>query len=100
MLRNRALLCAFDLASVPSLAAQARQQPLPDGVLDVIRIAAGCEETLDEAVKLSRRDPAFIKSAAELYVQQILCSPRLIVIGFWGSERALPARRCEVICAG
>ena len=72
MLRNRALLSAFDLASMPSLAAQARQQPLPDGVLDVIRIAAGCKETLDEAVKLSRRDPIFVKTAAELYVQQIL----------------------------
>ncbi len=72
MLRNRALLCALDLAAMPSLAAQARQQPLPDGVLDVIRIAAGCKETLDEAVKLSRRDPAFVKTAAELYVQQIL----------------------------
>ena len=72
MLRNRALLCALEIASMPTLVAQARQQPLPDDVLDVIRIAAGCKETLDEAVKLSGRDPRFVKAAAELYVQQIL----------------------------
>ncbi len=72
MLRNRALLCALDLASMPALAVRARQQPLPDDVLDVIRIAAGCKETLDEAVKFSGKDPHFVKTAAELYVQQIL----------------------------
>ena len=100
MSRNRALLCALDLASMPALAVRARQQPLPDDVLDVIRIAAGCKETLDEAVKFSGKDPHFVKTAAELYVQQILCSPRLIVIGIWGSDPALAARRCERICVG
>ncbi len=60
---------------MPKLTAQARAQPLPDGVLEVIRIAAGCSESLDEAVKLSKENPAFVKAAAELYVQQVLLFP-------------------------
>jgi len=68
----RALWSALDLAAMPTLAQQARHQPLPDGVLDVIRIAAGCDETLRDAVALSGRDPAFVKAAAEFYVQQVL----------------------------
>lgn len=57
---------------MPALAALAREQPLPDGVIDVIRIAAGCDETLEEAAHRSGKDPQFIKAAAEFYVQQIL----------------------------
>jgi hypothetical protein len=60
---------------MPGLAAQARQQPLPAGVLDVIRAAAGCRETLEEAVKRSGKDAHLIKSAAELYIQQVLLFP-------------------------
>ncbi len=70
--RHRALLSALDLAAAPRLARLARRQPLPDGVLEVIRIAAGCEETLRAAAQFSGRDPAFIKAAAELYAQRIL----------------------------
>lgn len=72
MLRNRALLVALDLASMPALATQARQQPVPDGVLDVIRIAAGCKETLEEAATQSGKEPRFVKAAAEFYIQQVL----------------------------
>lgn len=72
MLRNRALLWALDLASMPALATLAREQPLPDGVIDVIRIAAGCDVTLEDAARQSGKDLQFIKAAAEFYVQQIL----------------------------
>lgn len=60
---------------MPALAAQARLQLLPDGVLDVIRIAAGCKEALEEAAKQSGKEPRFVKAAAEFYVQQILLFP-------------------------
>lgn len=60
---------------MPALAAQARQQPLPDGILDVIRIAAGCKETLEEAARQSGKEPRFINVAAEFYVQQVLLFP-------------------------
>ncbi len=65
-------MSAFDLAAAPTLAPRARRQPLPDGVLEVIRIAAGCEATLEAAARRYRKDPHFVKAAAELYVQQIL----------------------------
>jgi len=69
---GRALPIALDLAAAPALAAGARTQPLPDGVIDVIRIAAGCEDTLAEAARATDCDPAFIKAAAEFYIKQIL----------------------------
>jgi hypothetical protein len=69
---NRALMSAFDLAATPTLAPQVRRHPLPDGVLDVIRIAAGCEATLEAVAWRYRKDPRFVKAAAQLYVQQIL----------------------------
>jgi hypothetical protein len=65
-------MSAFDLAATPTLAPQVRRHPLPDGVLDVIRIAAGCEATLEAVARRYRKDPRFVKAAAELYVQQIL----------------------------
>jgi hypothetical protein len=65
-------MSAFDLAAAPTLAPQVRRHPLPDGVLDVIRIAAGCEATLEAVARRYRKDPRFVKAAAELYVQQVL----------------------------
>ncbi|WP_400770074.1 hypothetical protein [Methylosinus sporium] len=75
MPRSRALQCALDLASIPPMAARARELPLPDDVLEVIRIAAGCEETLEEAARRSGKDRGYVKAAAEFYVQQILFFP-------------------------
>jgi hypothetical protein len=66
---------ALDLALMPPLAARARDQPLPDDVLEVIRIAAGCEESLERAARLCGKDKSFVKAAAEFYVQQILFYP-------------------------
>ncbi|MBG0809348.1 hypothetical protein IY145_08150 [Methylosinus sp. H3A] len=60
---------------MPPMAARAREQPLPDDVLEVIRIAAGCEETLDLAARLFGRDKSYVKAAAEFYVQQMLFFP-------------------------
>ncbi|WP_157096275.1 hypothetical protein [Methylosinus sp. R-45379] len=75
MPRSRALQCALALASIPPMAARARELPLPDDVLEVIRIAAGCEETLEEAARRSGKDKSYVKAAAEFYVQQILFFP-------------------------
>jgi hypothetical protein len=69
---DNALSRALDLAATPGLSAQLRRSPLPEGVLEVIKIAAGCEETLDGSVATCKRSRQFIKSAAELYVLQIL----------------------------
>jgi len=57
------------------MASRVREQPLPDDVLEVIRIAAGSEEPLAEAVRHLGKDKGYVKAAAELYVQQILFFP-------------------------
>jgi hypothetical protein len=72
---NTALFQALELAMAPGLAIRLRRRALPEDVLDVIRIAAGCVTTLEEAAKLYRREASFVKSAAEFYVMQIVLHP-------------------------
>lgn len=67
-----ALFSALGLASMPSFAQRAGRQPLPAGVLEVIKIAAGCEETLRDAAALSGHDPDAVKAAAEFYLRHAL----------------------------
>lgn len=67
-----ALFSALGLASMPGFARRAGRQPLPEGVLEVIKIAAGCEETLRDAAALSGRDPDAVKAAAEFYLRHAL----------------------------
>ncbi|MDE2579463.1 MAG: J domain-containing protein [Hyphomicrobiales bacterium] len=76
MSANLALIHAFDLAAMPNLAAIVRRQPLPDGVLEVIRLAAGCEDTMPEVVERHRKDAAYVKAAAENYIQQAMLFPQ------------------------
>ncbi len=66
------MLAALELAASPALVRRARRQPLPEGVLEVIRAAAGSEETLAAAARAFRKDPAFVQTAAAFYVQQLL----------------------------
>jgi hypothetical protein len=57
---------------MPSFAQRVGRQPLPEGILDLIKIAAGCEETLAQAVALSGRDAETVKAAAEFYLRHAL----------------------------
>jgi hypothetical protein len=66
------LFAALSLAATPGFVEQARRRRLPDGVLEVIKIAAGCEETLAEVARLTSREPAEIRAAAEFYVREAL----------------------------
>lgn len=75
MPKNQALLCALDLATSPGLAVAVRQQPLRDGVLELIQITAGNAETLDRLAREHARDPRAIRAAAEHYIHQILFYP-------------------------
>ncbi|ATQ69556.1 MULTISPECIES: hypothetical protein [Methylosinus] len=75
MRADTALFHALELAIAPRLAARLRRRPLPDDVLEVIRIAAGCDATLEQAATLVRREPKFVKAAAQFYVLQIVLHP-------------------------
>jgi hypothetical protein len=69
---RRAIWSALDLAAAPALAAAARRQDLPDGVIELIRIVAGCPEALEAATRLVDRSEQEVRAAAEFYVTQIL----------------------------
>lgn len=72
MTQTGALYHALDLASMPMLARMMREQPLPPNVLEVIKIAAGCPETLELAQNLTGQRPEAICEAAKLYLQEVL----------------------------
>lgn len=75
MRADTALFHALELAMAPRLAGRLRRRPLPDEVLEVIRIAAGCDATLEQAATLVHREPKFVKAAAQFYVLQIVLHP-------------------------
>ena len=70
-----ALKIAVDLMHVPSQVRLFRSEPLPDGVLILLRIAAGDEETEQSAVALTGRPLDIIRQAAMFFIEQILFAP-------------------------
>ena len=75
MARVMALKLAIDLLHFPARARSLRTAPLPEGVLDVIRIAAGDEEALKRAAETVDRSREIVREAAEFYVEQVLLYP-------------------------
>jgi hypothetical protein len=67
-----ALKIAVDLLHVPSRVRLRRSEPLPDGVLTLLRIVAGDTEAARAAVALTERPPEVVRQAAAFFVEQIL----------------------------
>lgn len=76
MPRPRALHFALDLAHTPTLGRLVQREPLPDGVLDVIRIAAGCPETTAQAARATGLEPEALQPAAAVWLQTALFAPQ------------------------
>ena len=70
-----ALHLALDLARSPILAGVMRRQPLPADVLTLIRLAARDDETTQAVSECTGRSPATLRTAAVLYIQQVLWTP-------------------------
>jgi hypothetical protein len=70
-----ALKVAIDLVHVPSRLRHVRANPLPDGVLMVLRVAAGDEKATDRAVELTLRPREVVREAAAFFLEQVLLSP-------------------------
>jgi hypothetical protein len=70
-----ALDFALELARMPTLAAAMHMQPLPSDTLVVIRIAAGCPDTIRAASELTGKSASRLREAAVLYLQQVLFAP-------------------------
>lgn len=75
-----ALDAALALARTPRLALRMRARPLPDDVIDVLRLLAGDAEAMERARDFARplggvrrRD---LLAACELYVQQVVLHPQ------------------------
>lgn len=75
MSERMALKIAIDLMHVPSQVRLFRSEPLPDGVLMLLRIAAGEEETEQTAVALTGRSLEIVRRAAVFFIEQILFAP-------------------------
>jgi hypothetical protein len=70
-----ALKTAVGLMHVPSQVRLLRSEPLPDGVLILLRIAAGEEEAELAAAALTGRSREIVRRAAAFFIEQILFAP-------------------------
>jgi hypothetical protein len=70
-----ALKVAIDLLHVPSQVRLVRSAPLPDGVVALLRIAAGDAEAEDAAAALTDRPHDVVRRAAAFFIEQILFAP-------------------------
>jgi hypothetical protein len=75
MNRVPAVKVAIDLVQVPSGVRRFRSEPLPEGVLTLLRIAAGEEADLADAAKAVGRPPELVRAASAFFVEQILLAP-------------------------
>jgi|LNFM01.1.fsa_nt_gb hypothetical protein len=70
-----ALRQAIALRQVPSQVRGMRGAALPDGVVLVLRIAADDGDAIAAALEPTGRDAAFLREAAEFFIEQILLAP-------------------------
>jgi hypothetical protein len=75
MSERMALKIAIDLIHVPSQVRLLRSEPLPDGVLMLLRIAAGDAEAGNTASLLADRPLDVVRRAATFFIEQILFAP-------------------------
>lgn len=72
---NAALEQAATFLSRTDLIAAARQQPLPAGITDLLKICSGDNDVLIAAQEQLRLSQEEVRHAAEFYAQQILFAP-------------------------
>jgi len=92
MTQTGALYHALDLANMPVLARVMREQPLPPKVLDVIKVAAGCEETLGRAQDMTGQNPDVIIEATQLYLREVLFAPGADYYRMLGVSQSAPRK--------
>jgi hypothetical protein len=83
----QAVRVAIDLVQVPSRVRLVRGEPLPDGVLTVLRIAAGDETAEIEAAEAVGRPRELVRKAAAFFIEQILLGPNSDSYRVLGADR-------------
>ena len=66
----------IDLLHAPSQVPRVRAAPLPDGMLFLLRIAAGDEGAISQAITATGRSRKTIREAAAFFIEQILFCPK------------------------
>lgn len=66
-----ALRNALDLFLMPSRIRQVQREPLPEGVCELLQIAAGDQSILRAAAERSDRDPSVVRNAAIFFIEQV-----------------------------
>ena len=72
MEQSSALIIAINILERPTQARTARNRPLPDGLVDLLEIAAGDEDAILSAVASSARSRDTVREAAVFFIEQIL----------------------------
>jgi len=67
-----------------------RRQPLPPDVLTTIRIAAGSEEAIEQALRERRIDRRAVRDGAILYLQSVVLYPEADHYRMLGAPRGAP----------
>jgi hypothetical protein len=75
MMHHPALKLAIDLLHFPSQARRIRSIPLPDGVIDLLRVTAGDEDAIRAAVAFTGRSRETVCEAAAFFAEQVLLFP-------------------------
>ncbi len=91
MAGRTALKLAIDLVHVPAQVRLIRSEPLPQGVVVLLRIAAGEAEAEQEAAATTRRSPETIRRAATFFIEQILFAPEADSYRVLGADAAASA---------
>jgi hypothetical protein len=70
-----AMKVAIDLMHMPSRVRLIRSEPLPDGVLLLLQIAAGDQGATGQAAELTGRSHSVVRDASAFFIEQILLGP-------------------------
>ncbi len=92
MVRNGAVEKAISLFRTPTLVRSLRTRPLPDDVIVLIRIAAGCPAAAKEAMAATGEPVHLLKEAATFYITQVLLHPGADSYRMLGASSVAPQK--------
>ena len=91
MAEATAVKVAIDLLHVPSRVRYLRSEPLPDGVLTVLRVAAGDGTAEADAAEALGRPAEMVRMASAFFIEQLLLHPEADSYRVLGADRSATA---------
>lgn len=88
---STALRTAVELVHMPTRARLLRREPLPDGVVDLLRIAAGEDDAIRSASTALERPADVVRQAAEFFIEQVLLAPESDSYRVLGADPTAPS---------